>query len=521
MNKTELIEKIAGSQGIPDAEQKLFFELLLKKCAEELNSDESLTVSGLGKFQYRKSFNENENDLIVFVTNDNEELPFDIPKKVNENFPIDSYFSISIGKPVIPLKGSSDPDLSGFIPHSDDEMKRLLELKVEKFIGEASKTEIEAEEQETSDIADIQFSFLNWKRSSNLNEEINQIEQGLNESFSSEVNEIEESIESESLLKEGTEEIKNETQEVFAEENIETGITTDAKEELSDTKEIEIGNEELIAEKPGDEEELMEATEEWVNDLMNESKNAEEEIPEQTKNSNDDFAPSENKEEEISSYPDEKEKINVDDDSSAISEAFKYAEDRKTRIESYRKRSYTGIIFAAVIILVTAVVIYFSYYLNDSEKTPLTQQTAEPKEFKTVIERSFDIPVSYPYQRGMFAGIYDAINDDILNPVVTLEQSSEPNNEIVSNSNSKVPEIKSVSKSNRIKDYIYQYDDGTFAIQLSSWKSKTVALSETQKLIDKGYDAFIEETGLSGGTYYRVRVGGYKSLNEAEDFSRK
>jgi hypothetical protein len=39
--------------------------------------------------------------------------------------------------------------------------------------------------------------------------------------------------------------------------------------------------------------------------------------------------------------------------------------------------------------------------------------------------------------------------------------------------------------------------------------------------LDKGYNAFIEESGLSGGRYYRVRAGGFKSLKEAEDFSRK
>ncbi|OGU72343.1 MAG: hypothetical protein A2V93_01645 [Ignavibacteria bacterium RBG_16_34_14] len=519
MNKAELIKNIAGSLSIPESEQKLFFEMLLKRSAEMLNPGESLTVSGLGKFEYRKSFNENENDLIVFVTNDNEEIPFDIPEKEEEsslNKSVDSYFSISIGKPIIPLKGSDQNEF--FIPHSGDELKRLLELKVEKFIEQASKTE--TEEQETSDIADIRFSFLNWKRSTDLNEEINQIEQRLDESFVSEVSETEKSedkieneIESEYLKKDETVKIENKT--LVEEKTKETGIPEDVEEELMD-EEIK-ANEELISGSPEDEEELLESTEEWVEDLIK-TENAGEEILEKTRmTTGDEFTSSipENKDEEVPSYRNEKEKINEDDDLSAISEAFKYAEDKKARLESYKKRSYGGFIFVAVIIFATAAVIYFSFYFNDSEKTDLTQQTAELKKFKTVIERSYDIPVSYPYHGGMFAGIYDAINDDILTPIIVENQSSEQNTKIASNS------IRSVLPSNRVKDYIYQYIDGTFAVQVSSWKSKTVALSETQKLLDKGYNAFIEETGLSGVTYYRVRVGGFKSLTEAEDFSRK
>ena len=271
----------------------------------------------------------------------------------------------------------------------------------------------------------------------------------------------------------------------------------------------------------------MESTEEWVDGLIESrnfgTKNAEEEISEQIKISTyGDFAlaPAENKEEEIPSYLSEKEKIKVDDDESVINEAFKYAEDKKTRIESYRKRSYGGFIFAALIIIATAGVVYFSYYFTERE-IPVIQQTSETRKFKTVIERSFDIPVSYPYQTGMFAGMYNAINDDILNPVITEEPSVQQDTEVSGNSNSKVPEIRSVVPSNRIKGYIYQYNDRTFAVQVSSWKSRSVAVSETQKYLNKGYDAFIEVTGLSGGTYYRVRVGGFKSLEEAEDFSRK
>ncbi|HSP88842.1 MAG TPA: SPOR domain-containing protein [Ignavibacteriaceae bacterium] len=514
MNKTELVKKISESLNISEDEQNIFFEIFLRRCSEVLSNNESITITGLGKFSYDKSIN--ENDLIAFVTNDNERILFDIPNEENEVLPIDSYFSISIGKPVIPLKGLTKEE--NIVPNSDYERKKLLELKVEKFIQDSSQSEVETEEH--SEISDIQFSFLNWKKSSNLNEEIKQTVENIEEVEIE--NEVEKSIESETLLKEINIVDEEKISENLVEEIKSAEIIPSEKDAIINS-EVEIKN---INEKTDEQETLLESTEEWVDDLMEESKAevTSEEIETKIYNDIDNYAVEENdsevpeylkeKNEEFQDYLEEKEIVS-DEDSSAIKEAFKYADEKQSRIDSYHKKSYTGIIFAAIIIIATAVIVYFSYYYPGNEP-PVIAQNSEPKEFKTVIERSYDIPVSYPYQSGMFAGIYDALSDDLLKPA-TQEINLEQIEEVVGNKN--VPEIKSVLPSKRIKDYIYQYEDGTFALQLSSWKSKTVALSETQKLLDKGFNAFIEETGISGGTYYRVRVGGFKSLEEAENFS--
>ena len=61
-----------------------------------------------------------------------------------------------------------------------------------------------------------------------------------------------------------------------------------------------------------------------------------------------------------------------------------------------------------------------------------------------------------------------------------------------------------------------------YAVQVSSWKTKSIAMSEAKKYLDSGYDTFIEQTELNDkGTYYRVRVGGFKTLEEAENFLKK
>ncbi len=79
-------------------------------------------------------------------------------------------------------------------------------------------------------------------------------------------------------------------------------------------------------------------------------------------------------------------------------------------------------------------------------------------------------------------------------------------------------EIREPVNARRIGNYIYQYPEGV-VVQVSSWKSKSIALSEVQRYRDAGYTAFAEKAEIQGmGLYYRVRVGYFKSLSEAENF---
>lgn len=66
-------------------------------------------------------------------------------------------------------------------------------------------------------------------------------------------------------------------------------------------------------------------------------------------------------------------------------------------------------------------------------------------------------------------------------------------------------------------------DGNIFVIQISSWKSKSVADREAQKLKANGQNAFVMEKFISSknATYYRVRVGYFNSLQEAEEYTKK
>lgn len=160
MTKAELIRKLAKNSGIPDQDAKIFFELLLKRISSDTKIGQSLFLNGFGYFYLIKgsikkpvySYNANEVseeeiDLILFSeesdlkNSDTKGLVFSIPFSDDDDFhPIDAAFSLSIGKPLIPLRGVPFDDI--YIPTSGYEYRRLIESKVDKVISNAVIAEL-------------------------------------------------------------------------------------------------------------------------------------------------------------------------------------------------------------------------------------------------------------------------------------------------------------------------------------------------------------------------------------------
>lgn len=65
-------------------------------------------------------------------------------------------------------------------------------------------------------------------------------------------------------------------------------------------------------------------------------------------------------------------------------------------------------------------------------------------------------------------------------------------------------------------------DGNIFVVQKSSWKEKYKAEKAVKRLKQKGEKAFMTEANIpaKGGTWYRVRVGYFNSLSEAEKYVR-
>jgi cell division septation protein DedD len=64
-------------------------------------------------------------------------------------------------------------------------------------------------------------------------------------------------------------------------------------------------------------------------------------------------------------------------------------------------------------------------------------------------------------------------------------------------------------------------DGSKYSFQVSSWRVKSKAESEVQRLKSEGYNAFIAEGFVRGNTWYRVRIGYFNSLEETEAYMKK
>lgn len=74
----------------------------------------------------------------------------------------------------------------------------------------------------------------------------------------------------------------------------------------------------------------------------------------------------------------------------------------------------------------------------------------------------------------------------------------------------------------RLTDMVF-YDGKSYNFQISSWKNKMLAQEEVNKLRAQGFNAFLVEAYLpdKGGNWYRIRIGSFKSEQEALDFKKK
>ena len=66
-------------------------------------------------------------------------------------------------------------------------------------------------------------------------------------------------------------------------------------------------------------------------------------------------------------------------------------------------------------------------------------------------------------------------------------------------------------------------DGNSYVIQHSSWRTRPKAERIARSLLTKGHNAFVQKAYISKfrRTYYRVRIGYFNSLSEAQSYSRK
>ena len=676
MTKAELIRKIAKRAGVPDSETKIFFDIFLRKAAESLKPGEAFKIKGFGYFQLRRGMIrkhpyesvENKNiiyaDLMVYFPQssegDEENLIFNVPIKKDAEFNfIDSYFSLSIGKPMIPLKGVKPDDF--FIPPTGNELRKLIETKVDKLFyetekidkhikgnevlvidaGDANQNQLEITWEENNELLsgknpDVEVSSKNdstdyenvsWDFGENLSKEIEEEalldigkddlsssvhDENLEWNFGStdgyetktnldsEVNsEIEDSdypnfdkqneIEAEQISEElgvsqtqdfeasvkddleNYERVKSVTSEIPSRKDL--GLTKSeldlswnfGEEELSEPAEDDLDNFEYEpANDFNEDEEIIDP--EGFQKVKKTTHNIklDDELEERLK-----AIAITDDEEELEEAEEQIEGRSVDEDEVEVEEKNKSElvdkdeEDRTVPAKSItqsieqrlkerdlrysRKRSPIVFFIAITTILMVAAALY---WFLDKGVIQLGNQNNQnkPQEVLTasspnVVDRKFDIPVTYPYSKKTNSNIEED-NSITASTFKGFESTEIKTNSIDKNTSSAdingTKEVSSGNKENKVSkmsspvvenndvkgkvekvaNFIYEIN-GEYIVQVSSWPSKSTANSQVKKLKTAGFASFVEPVQISGrGTWYRVRVRGFHSLAEAKNFQR-
>lgn len=184
------------------------------------------------------------------------------------------------------------------------------------------------------------------------------------------------------------------------------------------------------------------------------------------------------------------------------------------KYRGYRRQNKIPTLILASVVLIVLAGIIFMYLKLKSENHRMAETIKQPAK---VIERDYQVPVTYPYDSSQ-----GKKPEDLPGKVQNKETTKSTDiTKTAENIAGNVNEIRNPVNAERIESYIYKYPQG-IVVQVSSWKSKSIAISEVKKFTKAGYTSFAEQTNVPGlGLYYRVRVGYFKSLNEAKEFANE
>jgi len=688
MTKAELIRKVAKNVGVPDTDAKIFFELFLKRISAIVEIGQSIFVKDFGYFHLIKgsikkpvfSFNDNEVseeavELVLFSEDkdlrksDTKGLVFNIPSFDEEDYhPIDSTFSLSIGKPLIPLSGVPFDNI--FIPTSGYEYRRLIESKVEKIIAESeiaesvenfptlvidarsynsnqvqlqwddkavldidnaasidetvteAKTELSEYEKQTNELKNIAWDFgeglskqieaesildiaderinmnLNQTKATEKTEAIEtpKTEIKIDGSNAEQENLIPDKVEDENpefiedlKLDESSEKLnellesENEANEIFKDENLEQNIL-----EKFDAEIDEHINE--IVNDPLPEPEAEETKSEVIDCLLLEDDPTDEEFWKSTSKYFEPYNPGSNKndDEETTEEQAEFENVNPSDDikldlnseleiKDKINDEFilnkvndeidteikneeqelkmeegnleenveveKSTEQKAEYFEPAKKRNLIPFIVFPLLVIGLSLALY--WYLEFYKKGDVTikpKQIVLKSENAKIVQRNFDIPVTYPYLLKINeTTISETVTPKTEEPIIQKNETTdkkieekkqetkpEIKSEIKENTKPPVAEIKNPDKNTaptgnglNVGNNIFKYGN-FYVVQVASFRASSISENEAGKYRNKGYNAFVEEAEIPNrGKWYRVRVGNFSSREEAQIFVDK
>jgi cell division septation protein DedD len=553
MTKAEIIRKLAKKVGVSDTDAKIFFEVFLRKVSQQLNPGDLIKIKNFGAFQLRTGKIKNASpkdadlmaaELIIFFPlkhepdESNEVVIFNIPIKQTEDFNlIDSYFSLSFGKPVIPLKDANVSEY--FIPPTGNELRRLIDTKADKLLQEVEVVEngLKGNEILLIDPESLNLDQLeiNWDEIvSEPEKELTKEPEIYTWDFSGA---LEKQIEEEALLDTGNDDNqpagnpdiealtwdfgesakdKEEPEEYQRVNSVTSSFNIEHESEQIPETEVEQNNvsiEPVLQEDP----DLLDI----INEEMKEESFASEVETKDIAESTIEIPTLD------SPYQLEKE----------IEETFNDIPQITEPSLPYSKKKGTGL-YVTIVLLFLLCGSLFIYLKFARYHIPFIKQTSsikveERKPTATIIQRDFDIPVTYPYAKesdtnSAFESIdKNALDDKNITKKEPEKQSVNSNiDQVKQPVDTKTEQIKQPVETKieqvkpsltKVKELIYKSGD-KFVVQVSSWSSEKNALKHASFYNGKGYKTEIVKANLNKGAWYRVMVGYFNTEEEAEKF---
>jgi len=109
----------------------------------------------------------------------------------------------------------------------------------------------------------------------------------------------------------------------------------------------------------------------------------------------------------------------------------------------------------------------------------------------------------------------EALQDDLMAPSAQTPEAGLPDVTPPGGQTRKTPSV-AAPKASLSSSALPPSGSGDYTVQVSSWMSRSKADDEAARLSTAGYDAFVEDANVFGSTWYRVRVGRYGSLRDAQ-----
>lgn len=139
-----------------------------------------------------------------------------------------------------------------------------------------------------------------------------------------------------------------------------------------------------------------------------------------------------------------------------------------------------------------------------------------------IVERGFEIPVTYPYLKGNSLRVaqFNPLSEiSFQNETKINETKDSTENKQNANIKSSEVQLRESQEYSNAGRNIFKYPDG-YTVQVASYQALNMAEEEARKYINRGENTFVQKVNIKGmGIWYRVNVSGFKTLEEAQRFS--